>query len=108
MVESKRFELLHDAILEALRLIDCDYSHRITSSENASITKQDAKTENFRACYSRLVLSCSNPAIIDLFIEITLDKLEVPALMLKLNEFGEQLEFNEDKVWFASTARPPE
>ena len=45
-VQSKQFELLHGAILDALRLIDCYYSHRIQPlrSQNKALKRKSLET----------------------------------------------------------------
>ena len=105
-----KYHLKYEACLEALALIDAYFSHSL----NGKITKQYSKTENARSCHSKLILSCEDIELIELFNEIMFGpgsgkKPRKPATDL-LNDFrnlirmelgfGKDLPLDRDRAWF--------
>jgi len=113
-IESIKYNLRYDACLLSLNLVDASLSHILTADNGAVIVKQHASTKEARECHSKLILSCVNIDLIDKFHDVMFgqkasDEAKVPPLDV-LNEyrnlirkelgFGEELEFDRERVWF--------
>jgi len=121
LIFQKKYQLKHEACLDALSLIDAHFSHTIQSPKDGEIVKQYATTEHARTVHNKLILSCENKDILKKYEEIMFgnasgDKRQTPPTDL-LNEFrnlvrrelgyGSDLELNREKAWFGKVSFEP-
>lgn len=118
LIFQKKYQLKHEAYLNALSLIDAYFSHVLGEGEEKP-TKQYATTEYARATHNKLILSCENKNILKKYEEIMFGQegnKKTPPTDL-LNEFrnlirkdlsyGDNLELNRNKAWFSKVVFEP-
>ncbi len=113
----KKFELLYDAIFEALRLVDCQISHLMYDNYDKETEIQYASAIEFRDCHNKLLLGCKNHELIECFLDIQMPKLvdnkytKNPMEMLnnfrvlarhELGFLGE-VRIDKERTWFGKT-----
>lgn len=122
LIFENKYQLKHDACLEALSLIDAHFSHVLNILESPEPDKQFATTEHARKVHNKLILSCENHEILNLFDKIIFGQNgdgESKAPTDLLNEFrnlvrdelgfGNKLDLNRERAWFGSVIfKPPE
>lgn len=113
MIELEKRKLKHEALLDALSMVDAYYSHVLTRNVPKSPTKQYATIKEVRECHNKLILSVDNPNIIKMFLEIMIpqDKDSIPPTD-RLNSFrnmirnelgyGKELILDRDYAWFGT------
>ena len=69
-INQAKFQLKHQACLDALALVDAHFSHTLKSPEGVELTKQFTTIEQARACHSKLILSCEDTKLLEKFAEI--------------------------------------
>lgn len=123
LIFENKYQLKHEACLEALSLIDAHFSHVLNSPEGPAPDKQFATTEHARKVHNKLILSCENHEILNLFDKIIFgqddnnEESKPPTDLL--NEFrnlvrdelgfGNKLDLNRERAWFGSVNfKPPE
>ncbi len=118
--ESKR-SLKHEACLNALSVIDADFSHRdwiVEGKKIDDINQQEIDISKARACHSQLALSCDDPKIVEAYVNILTSQNQSPSNPTEsLNElrnlirtelgFGNKIEFNKDQAWIAKLSAAP-
>jgi hypothetical protein len=112
--EETKFRLKYEACLDALALVDAHFSHSLNNPGGPQPSKQYSTTEKARACHSKLILSCENVEILNLFGEIMFgprqgEELRKPPTDL-LNDFrnlvrrelgfGQDLPLDRERAWF--------
>ncbi len=119
-VDQAKYSLRHAACIEALALIDAYYSHILSVPDSLPPVRQSATTAEARACHNRLILSCGNPRVLDLFATIMFGPSDASALRPPtdlLNDFrnmvrdelgfGEALPLDREKAWFGRFSADP-
>ena len=89
-IEETKYQMKHDACIEALSIID-DFFLRSIKDEIYSKIKMEAKIpsplefgERARRCHNRLVLSCDNKDVINLFRYILMDYEDKPPITMDI------------------------
>jgi len=121
LVFQRKYQLKHEACLDALSLIDAHLSHALQAAKDGDIIKQYATTEHARTVHNKLILSCEDNSILNKYEEImfggaSAGKQQTPPTDL-LNEFrnlirkelgyGRDLELNREKAWFGKVGFEP-
>ncbi len=121
LIFQKKYQLKHEACLDALSLIDAHFSHTLTPPNGGEIAKQYATTEHARTVHNKLILSCEDKNILQKYEEIMFGSSAVgeeqsPPTDL-LNEFrnlvrselgyGIDLQLNREKAWFGKVGFEP-
>jgi hypothetical protein len=114
LIKQEQWRLKRDACLEALEIVDAVYSHAVWSDGRAPV-RQAVDTAKARACFNKLVLSCSGMSVVKAFESalslstsgspspaMTPEKLVVlrNAIRRELG-FGNDLEFKGSLAWIA-------
>jgi hypothetical protein len=117
-MEETRYRLKYEACLDALSVLDAHLSHSFKNSMGSKIVLQHAFTKDVRECHSKLILSCEDTDILELFSEIIFgpkpgEKPRKPLTDL-LNEFrnlvrkelgfGHELLLDRDRAWVGKMA----
>jgi hypothetical protein len=110
-----KYQLKHEAYLEALKMVDAHFSHTLQDPDGGQIVKQFATTEDARECHNKLILACENPDILEVFSEIMFgpEKKDAPItpptdLLNRFRNlirgelgFGVDIDLDCDRAWFA-------
>jgi hypothetical protein len=115
IAEAKR-RMKYEACLEALNVIDAFFSHSFLPLKP---TPQVADAARTREAHSKLILSCDNPKIVELFTEILCgpetgqrkpptDQLnEFRNLVRKELGFGSDVELDRNRAWVGKVVGDP-
>jgi hypothetical protein len=113
-INQAKFQLKHEACLEALALIDAHFSQVLKSPDGVEASKQYSTAEKARVCHSKLILSCEDTKVLEKFAEIMFGPKtkhqEGRPLTDLLNEFrnlirhelgfGAELQLDRERAWF--------
>lgn len=113
MIESEKRKLKHEALLDALKMVDAFFSHTLLKNVPKNPTRQFATIEEARECHNKLILSVDNPEIIKTYLDIMFPKNnDTIAPTDKLNSFrnlirkelgyGQELILDKNKAWFGT------
>lgn len=111
--EEARYKLKYEACLHALSVLDAHLSYSIKNPTGSQPVRQHAATKDVRECHSKLILSCEDTKILELFSEIIFgpkageqprkpqtDLLnEFRILVRKELGFGHELLLDRDRAW---------
>lgn len=110
--QQTRWELKYQACLEALKIVDVFLSHWFKDVNGVTPVRQPANTVKARECYNRLVLTCRNPEVTEVFLKIMFqgpgtDNSEITnnlnAMRTAVREelgFGDKIDLSTDAAWF--------
>jgi hypothetical protein len=117
-IEAAKRQLKYEACLQALSMIDAQFAYQF---QGANTTPQPADTVKVRECHNKLILSCDDADIVDMFLDIFLgpgsgQPDDIP-LTDRLNEFrnrvrqelgfGSDISLNRDRAWMGRTGGDP-
>lgn len=84
-VDERKYELKYEACLNALKILDAQLSHVLTTDNDgkpATIVKQTATAEEVRSCHNALILTVDNPNIVSTFLDILTGQSKNPVVAL--------------------------
>lgn len=113
LVFQAKYQMKHEACLEALALVDAHFSHTLQDPDGREIVKQFASTEQARACHNKLILTCGIE-LLSKFEEIMFGPREPGEpqkpptgllqdfrnLIRKELGFGTDRQLDRERVWF--------
>jgi hypothetical protein len=108
-IAQKRYEACYEACIQALSLIDAQFSHTLTDPNGQPISKQYVPIDKARECHSKLILSCENPEIVKEFAGLVIyptkgistDNLNTfRNLVRKELGFGEEIKLDRELAYF--------
>ena len=115
-VQQAKWELKHQACLDALEVVDSFLSHTVAGQNGTLPVRQPADTIRARVCYNRLVLTCQKPEVTEAFIKVmfpaqspdmALITDNLNALRNAIREelgFGQVIKLSRDVAWFVRLA----
>jgi len=115
-VQQARWELKYRACLDAMEIVDAFLSHWFKDVNNVKPVRQVADTVKARECYNRLVLTCENPQVTELFLKIMFptpqtDNIQITDNLNALRNavraelgFGSGIVLSKEVAWFVRLA----
>ncbi|MCO8250207.1 hypothetical protein [Comamonas thiooxydans] len=111
-VYDKKYQMKHDACLDALKIVDARISTIFTENnpDESKVDRQYSTIEETRHTHNRLVLSVDNPEILRLFMNILcnignpIENLaEMRNLIRTELNFSGMIEIDKEKTWIRET-----
>lgn len=115
-VQQARWELKYQACLDAMEIVVSFLSHWFKDVNGIKPVRQVADTVKARECYNRLVLTCENPKVTQLFLKVMFptQQTNIKQIIDNLNAFrnavrtklgfGSGIELSSEVAWFVRLA----
>lgn len=115
-VQQARWDLKYRACLDAMEIVDAFLSQWFKDVNNVTPVRQVADTLKARECYNRLVLTCENPQVTELFLRVMFPTPQTNHIQITDNlnafrnavrtelGFGSETKLSKEFAWFVRLA----